>query len=785
MYGVKPRRYIYHQQIFIERYLSGVTEMNVGERPPAPPDHVLQPPAARAFAEYMSEVCEHTDVRHGFPLPLGAFEFEGGVNFSLFSRDATRVRLEFFAGAEDSQPSRVVDLDPTRNRTGDVWHVWVKDIPPGQLYAYRVDGPHRPEAGQLFNFDRLLLDPCATAIKRPLARNATLKCVYTRDVFEWGDDQPPRHPWAQTLIYETHVRGLTAHASSRVHFPGTFRGLTEKIPYLKDLGVTAIELQPVQEFDATVCRARDPRTGRALRNYWGYDPISFFAPNGAYSSAGDSGQQRSEFKEMVRQLHAAGIEVIIDIVLNHTGELDEHGPTLSWRGIDNPIYYSLTKDKRHYLGVAGTGNTINANHPVVRQLIVSALRYWVVEMHVDGFRFDLASILGRDSSGQLLKNAPLLEQIAEDPVLGNTKLIAEAWDAAGAYQVGSFSERRWAEWNGRYRDDVRRFWRGDAGMLGAFASRICGSEDLYVSSGKGPECSINFISCHDGFTLNDLVSYRCKHNLANGESDCDGVEQNYSANYGAEGPSENPEIESVRKRQIKNFLLTLFISRGVPMLLGGDEFRRTQRGNNNAYCQDNDVSWYDWGERSRNADVHDFVKQVIALRRAHPVLSREEFYTPAEVSWLTATLGQPDWNDPDVRTLGCLIRDNAGQDSLYFMFNAEDKPMSFLIPPSPPRCQWQLVVDTASDMPVSGAESRIPTVGSRTLESHSSVVLVAVPSDSRAGKPVSQPCAVKAGGCDPAMDACAKEIGGDDPATAYAAAMLWYQGYPDPPHPVV
>jgi isoamylase len=687
----------------------------------------------RSLADYMSQVCETADERLGFPLPLGAYEFDGGVNFALFSRDGTRVRLEFFSAAEDSSPSRVVDLDPVHNRTGDIWHVWVRGIRPGQLYAYRVDGPHQPEAGQRFDFERLLLDPYAMAIKRPKDHNVAPKCVMVREDFAWGDDRTPQHPWSQMLIYETHVRGLTAHASSQVLFPGTFRGLTEKIPYLEDLGVTAVELQPVQEFDASECRARDPRTGETLRNYWGYDPISFFAPNGAYSSAGDSGEQAAEFKEMVRQLHAAGIEVIIDIVLSHTGEFDEHGPCLSWRGIDNPIYYCLAQDKRRYLDAAGTGNTVNANHPIVRQLILSALRYWVMDMHVDGFRFDLASILGRDSSGQVLKNPPLLEQIAEDPILRNTKLIAEAWDEAGACEVGSFSERRWAEWNGQYRDDVRRFWRGDAGRLASFASRLCGSEDLYASSGKGPECSINFISCHDGFTLNDLVSFRCKHNLANGESDCDGADENYSANYGTEGPTGDAAIEAIRTRQIKNFFLTLFVSRGVPMLLGGDEFRRTQRGNNNAYCQDNELSWYDWRELDRNADIHDFVKRMIAFRRAHPLLSRESFYTSAEVSWSTPGGTVPDWGDAGARALGCLIRDPGGPDSLYLMFNAEDKPRSFLIPPVPAGCRWRLDVDTAADLPVSGAEAQVPAGELRTLQSRSSAVLVAVPADAAVG----------------------------------------------------
>ncbi|MGA7202790.1 MAG: glycogen debranching protein GlgX, partial [Candidatus Cybelea sp.] len=500
-------------------------------------------------------------------------------------------------------------LDPAHHRTGDIWHVWVGGIGPGQLYGYRVDGPYSPREGHRFNVHKLLLDPFATAITQlphwdfSPARGdappspdgetspstvddaaAMPKCVFTREHFNWHDDRPPRHPWAKTVIYETHVRGFTVHPSSGVQWPGTYRGLTEKIPYLQELGVTAVELLPVQEFNHTHITGTDPETGKPLRKYWGYDPVAFLAPKGSYSSAGGSGQQKLEFKEMVRLLHAAEIEVILDVVFNHTAEGDQHGPTLCWRGIDNAIFYTLTQDKRSYLDYTGTGNTINANHPVVREFILSALRYWVVEMHVDGFRFDLASILGRDSRGRLLANPPLLEQIAEDPILRETKLIAEAWDAAGAYQVGSFSERRWAEWNGRYRDDVRRYWRGDDAMLGAFASRICGSEDIYENSGKGPECSINLVTCHDGFTLNDLVSFRQKHNRANGEDNHDGADENFSENYGSEGPSQEQAIESVRKRQIKNFLLTLFISRGVPMLLGCDEFRRTQGGNNNAYC---------------------------------------------------------------------------------------------------------------------------------------------------------------------------------------------------------
>jgi glycogen operon protein len=441
-----------------------------------------------------------------------------------------------------------------------------------------------------------------------------------------------------------------------------------------------------------------PDTGAPLGNYWGYDPVAFFAPKASYSSAGGAGQQRLEFKEMIRELHAAGIEVILDVVFNHTAEGDQRGPTLSWRGIDNSIFYTLAQDRRSYIDASGAGNTINANHPVVRELILSALRYWVVEMHVDGFRFDLASILGRDGAGRLLANPPLLEQIAEDPILRETKLIAEAWDAAGAYQVGSFSERRWAEWNGRYRDDVRRFWRGDDAMLGAFASRICGSADLYARSGKGPECSINLITCHDGFTLNDLVSFQYKHNRANGEQSRDGPGENFSENYGAEGPTKDPAIQSIRQRQIKNFLLTLFISRGVPMLLGGDEFRRTQDGNSNAYCQDNETSWYDWSDLQRHREIHRFARGMIALRGAHSVLSREEFYTDATISWFNPDQGLPDWLDPHARALACLIHDDSGG-SLFLMFNAGLETAPFRIPAAPGGGCWRLAVDTNLETP--------------------------------------------------------------------------------------
>jgi isoamylase len=484
----------------------------------------------------------------------------------------------------------------------------------------------------------------------------------------------------------------------------------------------------VHEFNERQVAGINPRTGRPLGNYWGYEPVSFFAPKASYSSSGGAGQQKLEFKEMVRAFHDAGIEVILDVVFNHTAEGNELGPTLCFRGIDNAIFYMLAENKRYYKDYTGTGNTVNANHPVVRDHILDALRYWALEMHVDGFRFDLAAVLGRDESGKLLANAPLLERIAEDPILREAKLIAEAWDAAGAYEVGSFSERRWTGWNGRYRDDVRRFWRGDGGMLGAFASRLCGSADIYASSGKGPECSINFVTCHDGFTLNDLVSYRVKHNEANGENNRDGSNENLSGNYGVEGETGDARIESLRKRQIKNFLLSLLISRGVPMLLGGDEFRRTQGGNNNAYCQDNETSWHDWRYLDRHGDIHRFTRGMIALRRAHPVLSKERFYTEADIQWYGVDGALPNWWDPQAKQLACLVHQDRSS-ALYLMFNAGPGAVAFRLPAAPGPACWRVAADTSREAPQDlfspGEEPLLEPSLTYPVGPHSSVILVA------------------------------------------------------------
>ena len=709
----------------------------------------------RPLHEYVAAVSERTDVRVGVPLPLGAYARGAGVNFAFFSRHASRVRLELFDHSDDATAARVIDLNPARNRTGDVWHVWVEGICPGQLYAHRVDGPYEPKDGHRFNFHKLLLDPFATAISRlPTwefgpARGydpsvpgkdsvcstvdnagAMPKCVCTQEYFDWHEDRPPRHPWSTTVIYETHVRGFTIHPSSGVEHPGTYRGLMEKIPYFKELGVTAVELMPVQEFNEHQVIGINPQTGRPLRKYWGYDPVVFCAPKASYSSSGGVGQQTLEFKEMVRAFHAAGLEVILDVVFNHTAEGNERGPTLCFRGMENQIFYMLEDDNRNYRDYTGTGNTINANHPVVRDHILTALRYWVVEMHVDGFRFDLAAVLGRGRSGDVLPNSPLLERIAEDPILRDVKIIAEAWDAAGAYEVGSFSERRWAEWNGRYRDDIRRFWRGDEGFLGVFAQRICGSADIYSKSGKGPESSINFVTCHDGFTLQDLVSYRQKHNEANGENNHDGASENFSENYGAEGETADGWINAVRKRQIKNFLLTLCISRGVPMLLGGDEFRRTQRGNNNAYCQDNETSWYDWNTLEQHQEIYRFTRGMIAFRRAHRMLSTEQFYTDAEIHWFSPNGDLPHWTEPQEKQLACLITEDEHR-ALYLMFNAVAEAVTFHLPTEPPGTRWHLAVDTSYEAPEdlfdAGEELLLDPSQAYHLHPRSSVILVARP----------------------------------------------------------
>lgn len=693
------------------------------------------------------------EVRAGNPLPFGAHQHAGGVNFALFSRHATRVLLELYDSPAARSPTRVLDLDPARHRTGDVWHVWVRGIAPGQLYGFRIDGPYEPVEGHRFNVHKLLLDPLATALvgtqnwNFEAARSydsssglsdlsfstvdnagCTPKCMLTDAHFDWEGDLPLRHP-TDAVIYETHVRGFTIDPSSRATHPGTYRGLVEKISYLKDLGVTAIELMPVQEFNENELSRVNPISKERLRNFWGYNPAAFLAPKETYGTQASPGQQTLEFREMVKSFHRAGIAVILDIVLNHTGEGNELGPTICLRGADNSIFYMLQEDgRRYYKDFSGVGNTLNANHPVVRDFIMHVLRYWVMDMHIDGFRFDLASVLGRDEHGKLLQNAPLLESIAEDPILRDVVLIAEAWDAGGAYQVGSFSKCRWGEWNGRFRDDVRRFWLGEPGTMGLFASRICGSADLYQRSGKGPANSLNFVTSHDGFTLNDLVSYKHKHNEENGENGRDGSDANYSDNCGIEGPSDSPAVEALRNRLIKNFLLTLFISRGVPMLLAGDEFRRTQRGNNNAYCQDNAISWVDWSFLEKHGEIHRFARGMIAFRRAHPVLRKPAFYTDTDIQWFGPQGTTPTWADPGQKSFACLILGRSEPD-LFLMFNADAAPSDFSIPAAPGNKIWRLAVDTSRQVPEDfyepGEEPSMQDQVSFRVEPRSSAVLLA------------------------------------------------------------
>ncbi len=568
----------------------------------------------------------------GRSLPLGATALADGVNFALLCRHGTAVTLVLY-DMEHDEPRAEVPLHPRRNRTGDHWHVLVRGLPAVFRYGWRVDGPPGPM--HRFNPNLILLDPAATALSegavwgqepddgkadigwlkgearrsRP-ARGTRRRSLFFRRAFNWKEDMPPLTPLEDSVIYELHVRGFTCHPSSGVSWAraGTFAGLVDKIPYLKWLGITAVELLPIHEFDECDCPFSNPLTGQPLRNFWGYNSIAFAAPKAAYAAGAAQHGQVVEFREMVRAFHQAGIEVFLDVVFNHSGEGDDNGRTYSFRGLDNDLYYMLDA-KGKYLNFSGTGNTINCNHPVVRGMLLTCLRYWVADMHVDGLRFDLASVLGRDRDGNILVEPPVVEEIAEDSVLADTKLIAEPWDAAGLYQVGGFPfGRRWSEWNGRYRDDVRRFWKGEPGLSGLLASRVCGSADLYEASGRLPRHSINFITCHDGFTLWDLVSYNRKHNEANGEDNRDGLNENYSWNCGVEGPTADAAVNDLRRRQARNLMATLLLSQGVPMLTAGDEFLRTQGGNNNAYCQDNEVSWVNWEWAKQNADFQRFVR---------------------------------------------------------------------------------------------------------------------------------------------------------------------------------
>jgi isoamylase len=654
------------------------------------------------------------DLTEGRSAPLGATPGPGGVNFSVFSRHATGVELVFFNGVDDPRPARVIRLDPAANRTYHYWHVWAAAVRPGQIYGYRVEGPSDPAAGMRFDPAKVLLDPYGRGVVVPEhysrvaasgpgdnAATAMKSVVVDLDAYDWEGDAPLRRPSARTIVYEMHVRGFTRHPSSGVPASrrGTFAGLIEKIPYLQQLGITAVELLPVFHFDAHDCP-------RGKVNYWGYSPVSVFAPHQAYSSRQDPLGPVDEFRDMVKALHRASIEVILDVVFNHTAEGDHHGPTSSFRGLDNSIYYILEQDRSRYANYSGTGNTLNANHPVVRRMIVDSLRYWVEAMHVDGFRFDLASILARDPSGRPMADPPVLWDIESDPILASTKLIAEAWDAAGLYHVGSFIGDSWKEWNGRFRDDARAFFRGDAGSVGRFADRLIGSPEIYGHEERDVEQSVNFVTCHDGFTLNDLVSYNQKHNEANGEDNRDGENDNRSWNCGVEGPTDDPEVEALRTRQVKNFLTVTMLSLGVPMILMGDEVRRTQGGNNNAYCQDDETSWFDWGLVAKHADVHRFVTLLTARRVLRDVeheaqrVTLNRFIRDANKAWHGVRLHQPDWGDQSHSlAFGAELRKEGL--FLHLILNAYWDALEFELPAvgGRPGDRWRRWIDTALGSP--------------------------------------------------------------------------------------
>ena len=662
----------------------------------------------------MLMVHPHPELDFSHVLPYGALVHDRGVQFVVFSRSATAMRLLLYDNVNDREPSEIIPFDDDAHRWGDVWSLFVPGVNPGQLYHFQADGPYEPERGYWFDGRARLIDPYSRALAGTFQPNEDgvlrpPKCVVVDDFFDWRGDRHIRRSLSETVIYEMHVRGFTMSTSSDVAHPGTYLGVIEKIPYLQSLGVTAVELMPIHEFPINNKYGwRDD-----CPNYWGYDPLAFFAPHRGYATGDEPGIQVVEFKKMVRALHEAGIEIILDVVFNHTCEGNELGPTLSFRGLENKVYYMLANGGSRYRNLSGCGNTVNGNHPVVREMIFHCLRHWVHNYHIDGFRFDLASVLSRDRDGHLVPNPPLIEMIGEDPMLADTKIIAEAWDAAGAYQVGSFGDQRWAEWNGRYRDDVRMFWRGDTGTLGHFATRLAGSSDLYESSGRRPYHSINFVTSHDGFTLNDLVSYRDKHNEVNGEGNRDGDNNNFSDNYGFEGPSHETSIERLRLQQIKNMLATLLLSQGVPMLLAGDECRRTQRGNNNAYCQDNELSWFDWQLVEENADLIRFVQSLVKFRRSEPTVRREFFLngflgngenTP-DVQWFNSLGNGVDW-DAHLHTLICWLSASSSEDDptgsgreILMLSNASPESCPFCLPKLACSHTWRLLVDTARPSP--------------------------------------------------------------------------------------
>ncbi len=687
-------------------------------------------------------------LRYGHPLPFGASLVPGGVNFSVFSSHATDCTLVLFEKGA-LRPFAEIPFPP-EFRMGDVFAMMVFDLDAhGIEYGYRMDGPFKPSAGLRFDSRHILLDPYAQAVG---GRESFRAPIRERDIFphrgriprnhyDWEHDRPLDLAVQDLVIYEMHVRGFTRHASSGVAHPGTFDGLREKIPYLQSLGVNCVELMPIFEFDEHENTRTNAETGELLHNYWGYSTLAFRAPKAGYAARASRGEEVDELKDLVKACHNAGIQVILDVVFNHTAEGDGTGPVISFRGLDNKTHYLLAPNG-DYLNFSGCGNTLNCNHPVVREFVIDCLRYWAAEYHIDGFRFDLASVLGRDLQGNPLPNPPLLEAVAHDPVLAHCELIAEAWDAGGLYQVGNFpSYGRWMEWNGKYRDAARRFLRGNDNSVGEMVQRILGSPDLYEASGRKPTASVNFITCHDGFTLADLFSYEGKHNLENGENNRDGTNENDSWNCGTEGPTDDPDIQALRLRCAKNAIALLLVSQGVPMLSMGDEVGRTQRGNNNAYCHDTEWNWFDWNLLEENQSLHRFVRTLVAFRHRHTSLHREEWFTGQDtagskypdISWHGVKVDEPDWSafSHSLAFMLCGQHDLAlggPGEFFYAAFNMHAETLSFELPALPPRWQWHLLADTAQPSPAdiheAGREVLLADQKQATLQPHSAVLLV-------------------------------------------------------------
>lgn len=692
---------------------------------------------------------------------FGSKFLNNGVNFGLFSRNAKNVVLELFENFYDEKPFFRYKLDKEENKTGDIWHVHIKNIKDRTYYGWRVDGEYDPKKGKKFNKNKLLIDPYTIAISGTYDFSETYIYGYDKKTgndesfskensgvcscksivvddknYDWEKIKNPRIKFNDTIIYEMHVRLFTMNPNSGVKDRGTFKGIIEKLDYLKNLGVTSLELMPIFEFNPDSNTNKNPITGEKLKDIWGYNPLNFFAVTGNYTTGLRLGEQVFEFKDFVKEVHKKGMEIILDVVYNHTGEGNHYGPTISFRGIDNEIYYILDENKKFYANYSGTGNTLNCSHAVVKEMIIDSLRYWIKDMKVDGFRFDLAAILGRDSSGNWIGDLSLLKDIADDPIISGSKLIAEGWDAAGGYYVGEFPTG-WAEWNGKYRDTVRKFVRGDNGQVSDLATRIAGSPDLFKKNGRNPTNSVNFITAHDGFTMWDLVSYNKKHNFLNGENNRDGINDNFSFNHGIEGETDDESILKLRKKQIKNFLVILMTSQGTPMLLMGDEFLRTQSGNNNAYCHDSELTWMDWSLEKKNEDMLKFYKKIIQFRKDHVCLRREHFFTGqdftgdgiADVTWHGVKPYNPDFSFYS-HTLAYMIsgddyfnQNHEIDNDIYVALNSYTEALEFELPALKNK-SWYLVVDTSKNSPYDILDKPDKIGLKYKIESKSSIILI-------------------------------------------------------------